>query len=80
MEHLPWGGGTFPERQISEAGRRLLLGLLEQLSERQLNDLFEGARVTMQDQVSSEAARPEAWTRAFGERVNQIRAAGPCSS
>jgi hypothetical protein len=80
MEHLPWGGGTFPERRISDAGRTLLLGLLEQLSEEQLKDLFEGSRITMQDQYSAEARRAGAWIRAFEDRVAQIRAAGPCPS
>jgi hypothetical protein len=80
MEHMPWGGGTFPERRISEAGRTLALGLLEQLSEHQLKDLFEGSRITLQDQFSGHARRTEAWVRAFEARVEQIRDAGPCPS
>ena len=80
MEHMPWGGGTFPERRISDAGRTLLLGLLEQVSEAQLRDLFEGSRITMQDQFSAESRRADAWILAFEERVAQIRAAGPCPS
>ena len=78
MKHLPWGGGTFPDRQISEGGRQLLLGLLEQLSDRQLRDLFEGSRVTAHDQVSAEARNPEVWVKAFKDKVRQIRAGGPC--
>jgi hypothetical protein len=78
MKHLPWGGGTFPDRQISEGGRRLLLGLLEQLSDQQLRDLFEGSRVTSHDQVSADARRADAWVRAFKDRVTQIRDGGPC--
>jgi hypothetical protein len=78
MKPLPWGGGTFPDRQISEGGRRLLLGLLEQLSDQQLRDLFEGSRVTWHDQFSVEARSADAWVRAFKNRVRQIREGGPC--
>ena len=37
-------GATFGEATISEGGRRLLAGRLTRLSERQVRDLFEGAR------------------------------------
>lgn len=80
MEHLPWHGGTFPERQISESGRQLLLGLLEQLRDDQLRALFESARVPSFDQVSGEARRVESWVEAFKDRVDQIRKGGPCPS
>ena len=80
MEHLPWQGATFPERQISNEGRLMLLGLLEQLSRTQLRALFDGARVTRVDQLTAEARRPEAWVRVFLDRVEQIRTAGPCPS
>lgn len=80
MEHLPWGGATFPERRISEAGRLMLLGLLEQLSDQQLEALFDGSRVTSYDQVTGEARRADAWVRVFRDRVDQIRKGGPCPS
>jgi hypothetical protein len=80
MEHMPWGGGTFTERRISDSGRLLFLRLVEQLSDGQLRDLFEGSRITTQDQFSAEATRADAWVRAFKGRVEQIRAAGPCPS
>lgn len=78
MEHMPWGGGTFPERRISENGRRLLLGLLEQLTDQQLRGLFQGSRVTRHDQVSADARSADSWIRAFKDKVAQIRDAGPC--
>ena len=80
MEHLPWQGATFPERQISESGRQLLLGLLDQLRDDQVRALFEGARVPLFAQVSGEAQRVESWVEAFRNRVDQIRKGGPCPS
>ena len=80
MEHLPWGGGTFPEHRISEAGRQHLLQLLEQLSDSQLRDLFEASGITSLDQVSAESHHADAWIAVFKDRVQQIRDAGPCPS
>jgi hypothetical protein len=79
METLPYQGGTFPARQISEAGRQLLLGLVEQLTDQQLEELFTASRITSYDQVSAAARRPGAWVEAFKEKVKQIRDAGPCA-
>jgi hypothetical protein len=78
MKTLPWGGATFPDWQISEAGRLLLLGWLEQLSEQQLRDLFEGSRITQFDQLAAAARSADAWVKAFKEKVEQIREGGPC--
>jgi hypothetical protein len=78
MEDLPWGGGTFPEQQISEAGRLFLLSLLDQLSPEQIEDLFGGARIDASEVVSVESRRPGAWAAAFLEKVRQIREGGPC--
>ena len=80
MKHLPWNGATFPDRQISEGGRLFLLNLLEQLSDQQVRDLFVGSRITAFDQVSGEGRHPDAWLRAFNDKVKQIREAGPCGS
>ena len=78
MEQLPWGGGTFPEQNISEAGRLFLLSLIEQLSPTQIRDLFAGARVESSDGVIAEGRQPSAWAAAFVDKVRQIREAGPC--
>lgn len=80
MEHLPYAGGTFPERIISEGGRRHLLGLLEQLSDRQLQDLFDASGITGYDQVHADARRAQAWVEVFKDKVQQIRDGGPCPS
>lgn len=78
MEHLPWGGGTFPEQNISEQGRLFLLSLVEQLSPAQLRDLFAGARVDYSEGVTAEGRQPEAWAAAFLDKIRQVREAGPC--
>jgi hypothetical protein len=78
MESMPYEGGTFPEQQISEAGRRLLIGLLEQLSASQLTDLFTRSRITAFDAVNVESRRAEAWVAAFQEKVRELKNAGPC--
>jgi len=78
MKSLPWNGATFPDRRISEDGRLFLLGLLEQLSDQQLRDLFEGSRMTLFDQISGEGRNPDAWASVFKDKVRQIREAGPC--
>ena len=78
MKDLPWGGATFPEQRISEAGRTFLLSLLEQLSTEQVQDLFTGARVGLSEGVTAESRQPAAWAAAFADKVRQVREAGPC--
>jgi hypothetical protein len=78
MKSLPYNGATFVDWQISEAGRTLLLRLLEQLTDRQLRDLFEGSHITDYDQVNAAARGADAWVMAFREKVTQIKEAGPC--
>jgi hypothetical protein len=78
MRTLPFDGATFPERRISEAGRLMLLGLLEQLSTTQLTTLFTASRMVNHDQVSGEARNAAAWGRAFEDKVRQVREGGPC--
>lgn len=78
MKNLPFGGGTFLERRISEAGRTFALGLLEQLSESQLVDLFKTSGMTDYDQIAGSGRDPKAWAAAFADKVRQIRDAGPC--
>ena len=78
MEHLPWGGGTFPEVSISEDGRRFLLGLLEQLSPVQMEALFAGARVQQHEGIGAESRQPNAWAAALQKKIQEIRQAGPC--
>jgi hypothetical protein len=78
METLPYAGATFPEQQISEDGRRLLLGLLEQLSTTQIETLFTQSRITTFKGVTAESRSASAWTTVFLDKLRQIRDAGPC--
>jgi hypothetical protein len=78
MKSLPFAGATFPDRRISEGGRRLLLGLLEQLTEQQLVDLFTGSGVITYNHVNAAGRDPRAWAAAFLDKVRQIREGGPC--
>ena len=78
MKALPYNGGTFAEHAISDEGRRLALRLLGRLSAAQLRGLFIGSGVTELDHVVAAARDPDAWTRAFLDKVAAIAAAGPC--
>ncbi|MGB2715912.1 MAG: hypothetical protein WBC51_17150 [Vicinamibacterales bacterium] len=78
MEQLPYHGGTFEARTISEEGRQFLLTLIEQFSRDQIESLFASARAPEYEAIRAENRSPHAWAVAFEEKVQQIRAAGPC--
>ena len=68
--------GTLGDPIISEAGRSFLASLLVQLSDRQIHDLFEVARVQLRlrapEDVSSGFAGIEEWVQAFTAKRRQI--------
>jgi hypothetical protein len=68
--------GTLDEPVISEAGRRFLAQLLTQLSDSQLADLFESARVdlrlTTPGNASTNRATVDEWVRVFKEKRDEI--------
>jgi hypothetical protein len=68
--------GTLDNPPISEEGRRFLANLLVQLSDRQIRDLFEVARVELRlrspGDASSGFATVDEWTDAFKEKRTQI--------
>lgn len=78
MKKLPFAGATFSDHRVSEGGRLHLLGLLEQLSERQLVDLFTGSGITGYNHVNAAGRDARAWTEVFLDKVRQIREGGPC--
>lgn len=68
--------GTLNDPVISEDGRRFLAGLLGELSDRQIDDLFEAARVHLRlrdpRDVSSGFATTAEWAAAFKDKRSQI--------
>jgi hypothetical protein len=67
--------GTLGDPRISEAGRRFLAGLLVQLTDRQLHDLFQVARVdrrTTRPGGFSMQAGVEEWVSAFRAKRAEI--------
>src|SRR5687768_4067605 len=62
--------GSLEHPKIGEAGRRFLSGLLSQLSDRQLRDLFEVAQFTKRDP----AVTVEDWVAAFKKKREDIAA------
>jgi hypothetical protein len=78
MKTLPYAGATFPDWRISEGGRLMLLGLLEQLSTEQLTSLFTASRMVEYDHMLADARSAAAWTQAFQDKVRQIKDGGSC--
>jgi hypothetical protein len=78
MASFPFNGATFPDRQISEAGRQFAARLLRELTRAQIETLFESAGVSAFNHVVGEAHTVAAWTDTFLEKVGQIASAGPC--
>jgi len=68
--------GTLDDPDISEEGRRFLANLLEQLSDRQIRDLFEVARVELRLRtpgvVSSGFATIDEWVDTFKAKRREI--------
>lgn len=80
MDHLPYHGATFKPVKISEAGRRHLGGLLSQLTDQQLRDLFLSARFDhVSGMLGTQRPSPvEAWVAAFKAKVSQITDGPSC--
>jgi hypothetical protein len=80
MRKLPYNGGTFPDVQITEAGRQLIARQLAALGEHQIVSLFSAARFREFHRGAGPGADLNAWAQAFRDKVRQIAAAGPCPS
>ena len=67
--------GTLDDPHISEAGRKFLADLLVQLSDRQIHDLFEVARVDRRPRNPGHGAATasvEDWAQAFARKRDEI--------
>jgi hypothetical protein len=67
--------GTLGDPKISEAGRKFLADLLVQLTDRQLHDLFDVARVELRSRKPGSDERPatvDEWVAAFKHKRDQI--------
>jgi hypothetical protein len=72
MTTLPWKGGTFPDVQITEAGRRLLADRLEALTDEDVRHLFTAARFPQFQTATDDEHDLQEWTTAFRDRARQI--------
>jgi hypothetical protein len=80
MRQFPYSGGTFPDTQISEAGRHLIARQLTSLTEGQLVALFTAARFPEFHGSRGSSADAKRWAAVFLDKVRQIADAGPCPS
>jgi hypothetical protein len=68
--------GTLGDPEISEEGRLFLAKLLQQLSDRQIRDLFETARVTLRlrspGNATSGFGTVDEWTQVFKRKRDEI--------
>ena len=67
--------GTLGDPHISDAGRQFLLALLQQLTDRQLNDLFDVAGVDRQNaplRAASLHSSVDEWVAAFKSKRDEI--------
>ena len=79
MAGLPYEGATFKPVKVTEAGRRHLATLLEQLSDEQIAGLFAGARFDQSKGLIGFTASPVSeWVRAFKAKVRQITDGPSC--
>lgn len=80
MDALPYHGATFRPVKITEAGRQHLGGLLSQLSDQQIGDLFRSARFDRATGLFGgvKATPVDQWVKVFRAKVDQITGGRPC--
>ena len=72
MRAFPYDGSSFPDAQISEAGRALLASRLSGISESEAERIFADARFPQFQVGTGQDADLKAWVSAFRARVGQI--------
>jgi hypothetical protein len=78
MRDLPYNGATFTDVQVTEAGRQFAGKLLSELSDRQISELFSGARFDQKRGIFSAAKPVGDWVRAFKAKVQAITDGSAC--
>ena len=78
MADMPFAGGTFIARQISEAGRQRLASRLASLRHADIRQLFAEASFPEYHSGTADTRDLDAWTSAFADRVDQIARGTPC--
>ncbi len=79
MATLPYEGATFTAVRITEAGRRHLAGLLGQLGDQQIHDLFADARFDHAGGfLKTGASEIPEWVAAFKHKVRAISEGPSC--
>ena len=78
MTASPYGGGTFRDAQISEAGRQLLARELSKLNDEQLVGRFTAARFREFFDGKGRGADVNAWADALRQKIRLIADGDPC--
>jgi hypothetical protein len=73
MKALPWAGATFPDAEISEAGRALFASRLDTISDDHIRQIFRDARFPQFHAGTDDDRDLDAWVAAFRSRADQIR-------
>jgi hypothetical protein len=72
MRTLPFGGATFGDATISEAGRALLAARLAAIGDTEVERIFAEARFPQFQAGTADERDLKAWTVAFRRRADQI--------
>ena len=80
MRDMPYGGATFTDAQVSEAGRQFIGKLLSALSDQQIAELFSGARFAEKRGVFTATKPVSEWVRVFKVKVQTIMDGPACPS
>lgn len=78
MRDLPFDGATFGRATITEAGRQFIGGLLTQLSDDQLTELFTSARFGERRGLFATTTPVADWVRVFKQKVHAITDGPAC--
>lgn len=78
MLSLPYGGSSFSDTQVSEAGRLFLADRLGKLSAAQVRELFHGARIGRYAPIDAASLDVNQWVEVFMSKVTAITRRPPC--